>query len=187
MSQSLSVAVHEADTVVMRSPAIGSGASGDVFIVAVDKGFRLTARVRIDRPLDEVFSFFADAHNLDAITPPFLSFRVLTPPPVDMNQGTIIDYQLRLRGIPISWQSEISHWNPPHHFVDEQRKGPYRWWVHDHFFERDGDQTVVVDDVSYGVPGGVFVHGLLVKRDLKRIFEYRMRKLGEILSSDERR
>ena len=88
------------------------------------KTFHLKTEQKIEKPQDELFSFFSDAHNLAEITPPWLHFRVLTPPPIEMKVGSRIDYRLKLRGIPIRWQSEITAWNPPHAFVDEQRRGP---------------------------------------------------------------
>ncbi|MHC5023711.1 MAG: SRPBCC family protein [Planctomycetota bacterium] len=133
----------------------------------------LRCSLRLTRPRDEVFAFFADAHNLERITPPRLRFEILTPDPIEMREGLLIDYRLRLRGIPMRWQSAITAWEPPYRFVDEQRRGPYRRWIHEHVFEDDGDGTIVRDEVRYGVPGGRLVHALLVAPDLRRIFAYR--------------
>jgi ligand-binding SRPBCC domain-containing protein len=142
--------------------------------------FTLTRSQTLDRSLDEVFSFFADARNLARITPDWLKFTVVTSGPIEMAQGTLIDYRIKLRGIPMRWQSEITVWEPPHRFVDEQRRGPYKFWVHEHTFEAiDADHTRVGDRVRYGVPGGGLVHRLFVERDLDRIFEYREQKLVE--------
>lgn len=142
--------------------------------------FTLTSEQWLPRPLPEVFAFFADAGNLDALTPDWLRFEILTPRPIGMKVGALIDYRLRLRGLPIRWQSEISDWSPPHRFVDEQRRGPYRLWHHTHTFaERDGG-TVVSDVVRYDVPGGTLVNTLFVKRDLQKIFAYRQHKLAEL-------
>jgi len=135
------------------------------------------------RPLEEVFAFFADAGNLEAITPPWLGFEVLTPRPIAMRPGTLIDYRLRLRGVPLRWRTEISVWQPPHRFVDEQRRGPYRLWVHEHRFIEVPGGTEIVDRVRYAVPGGRLVERLVVDRDLARIFEYRRRRVAELLGA----
>ena len=129
----------------------------------------------------QVFAFFADAFNLELITPPWLHFQVLTAPPIEMKVGAVIDYQLRLRGFPVRWQSEITEWDPPHHFVDEQRRGPYRRWHHEHTFVECEGGTRAGDYVEYAVPGGVVLRKLLVARDLKKIFAYRSQRLLEVL------
>ncbi len=144
---------------------------------------RLFRSTHIDRPLDEVFEFFADAGNLEALTPPWLSFEILTPRPLTMAVGTLIDYRIRLRGLPMRWRSEITVWEPPHRFVDEQLRGPYRRWSHLHRFrERDGG-TDVIDDVEYAVWGGALIERVFVRRDLRRIFDYRQQRLPELLAS----
>jgi ligand-binding SRPBCC domain-containing protein len=142
--------------------------------------FSLTSEQRIDRPLEQVFPFFADARNLEAITPRWLSFSILTEGDLEMAVGTRIDYRLRMRGLPLRWQSEITAWEPPYRFVDEQRRGPYRRWVHEHTFEADGDATWVRDRVEYDVLGGRLVNTLLVRRDLDRIFAFRRERLIEV-------
>lgn len=143
----------------------------------------LTTGVFIPRPRREVFSFFAAAENLERITPPELNFRIVTPLPIPMSQGTLIDYRLRLFGIPFRWRSLISRWEPGVCFVDEQLEGPYARWVHTHTF-RDGEGgTHVKDVVRYRLP--LFPLGEsaypLVQLQLKRIFEYRARRLVELL------
>ena len=133
------------------------------------------------RPRAEVFAFFSDAANLERITPPWLRFHTLTPLPIAMRPGATIDYRLRLRGLPLRWQSEITVWDPPRRFVDEQRRGPYRSWIHEHeLIERDGG-TEVRDFVRYTVPGGRLVDRLIVRPDVTRIFDYRRRVLEELL------
>ena len=103
------------------------------------KTFTLTNELWLPHQPQDVFPFFADAFNLERLTPPSLGFRVLTPPPIEMKVGTLIDYRVRLRGVPMRWQSEITAWEPPHRFVDEQRRGPYRLWIHEHTFtSQDG-------------------------------------------------
>ncbi|HXG42679.1 MAG TPA: SRPBCC family protein [Dehalococcoidia bacterium] len=136
-------------------------------------------------PPQEVFPFFAEARNLQEITPPWLSFRVLSQRPRSMGQGTVIDYRLRLHGVPLRWRSEITVWEPPHRFVDVQRRGPYRLWEHDHLFLPHDGGTLVRDRVRYAVPGGPLLapllDRLLVRPDLERIFAYRRRRLLELL------
>ncbi len=145
------------------------------------KTFTLSTELLIEKPIDEVFSYFSDAHNLVEITPPKMKLVVLTPPPIEMQIGTLIDYRLKLKGIPIRWQSEITEWNPPHKFVDEQRKGPYRAWIHTHIFHEAEQGTIVEDRVEYAVLGGQIVDKLFVRPDLQKIFEYRSKRLQEIL------
>jgi ligand-binding SRPBCC domain-containing protein len=144
--------------------------------------YLLTTEQWFPAPLDSVFPFFADAANLEAITPPWLHFEVLTPRPFEMRQGCLIDYKLRLHGIPIKWKTEIAVWEPPFRFVDRQLKGPYRLWVHEHTFEAYNGGTRVVDRVEYQVLGGALVHALLVRRDLQRIFTFRREVLSKRFS-----
>jgi len=134
----------------------------------------------VPRPLEEVFAFFSDPNNLQRITPPWLDFEVLGMSDSQMREGLLIDYRLRIHGIPIRWRSEITVWDPPRRFVDEQRRGPYRLWIHEHTFEVRGDSTLVCDHVQYSVPGGVIVQKLFVAREVGRIFAFRRRKLEEI-------
>jgi ligand-binding SRPBCC domain-containing protein len=126
--------------------------------------------------LDEVFEFFAQARNLEVLTPPWLSFEVLTPEPVAMQEGTLLDYRLRLHGLPLRWRSRIEAWEPGRVFVDRQIRGPYRLWHHRHEFEVTGEGTVVRDIVHYALPLGPLgeiAHAVLVRRDLARIFDFR--------------
>ena len=142
--------------------------------------FLLTAQQWLPRRREELFPFFADAGNLETITPPTLSFSVLNPPPIVMQAGLLIDYKLRLRGLPLRWQSEITVWDPPNRFVDEQRKGPYRIWHHEHVFTEQNGGTLATDNVRYAVFGGAIIERLFVRRDLTKIFTYRQRKLAEL-------
>ena len=130
-------------------------------------------------PLEEVFPFFAEARNLEALTPPWLKFHVLTPEPILMSRGARIEYRLRIRGFPVGWESEITAWEPPHRFVDEQRRGPYRIWIHEHTFEREGTGTRTRDRIQYAAPGGELVRRFLVEPDVRVIFSYRRRILAE--------
>jgi ligand-binding SRPBCC domain-containing protein len=127
--------------------------------------------------LDEVFSFFLDAANLEVITPPWLNFKIITPRPVEMRVGAIIDYRLHVRGLPMRWRTLITCWEPPFRFVDEQVRGPYRIWVHEHTFEQKGSQTLASDHVRYSPPGGWITDRLFVRRDIERIFAYRTEAL----------
>ena len=144
------------------------------------KIFHFKSQQTLEQPLTEVFEFFANAHNLAAITPPWLHFEVLTPAPIEMVPGTRIDYRLKLRGIPIRWQSEITEWNPPYAFADEQRRGPYRLWRHTHTFDETEDGVVVGDSVEYAVWGSGIVNKLFVRPDIEKIFAYRSEQLDEI-------
>ena len=138
----------------------------------------------LPRPRDEVFPFFSDARNLEAITPRWLKFRVLNPGLIPMRPGTRIDYRLSLHGIPFQWQSEITAWEPPFRFCDEQRRGPYRSWIHQHEFqERDGG-TLCIDHVQYSVFGGSLINRLFVRPDVEKIFAYRKQVLLERFASD---
>lgn len=140
----------------------------------------LSTQVWLPRPRDVVFSFFADAGNLQSITPAWVNFSILSPLPIAMRAGALIDYRLRIRGIPLRWQSEITIWEPPHRFVDEQRRGPYRRWIHEHRFEEKDGGTLVIDEVRYQAPGGPWIARWLVKPDVERIFAYRERRLLEL-------
>ena len=121
----------------------------------------------------EVFPFFADAANLEAITPPWLHFRIVTPQPIEMREGALIEYRLRLRGIPLRWRTRIDEWEPGVRFVDRQLSGPYRLWHHTHEFEADGPHhTLMRDTVRYAAPLDRLSHPL-VRRDLDRIFAFR--------------
>jgi ligand-binding SRPBCC domain-containing protein len=137
----------------------------------------------LPRPRTEVFPFFADAANLQAITPPWLDFKVVTPGPVTMRPGALIDYRLKLRGIPIGWRTEISVWEPPFRFVDRQLKGPYRQWIHEHTFEEKDGGTLCRDQVDYAVLGGALVNRFFVRRDVETIFAYRREKLDRMFGN----
>jgi ligand-binding SRPBCC domain-containing protein len=145
---------------------------------------RLDRRQRLDRPIDEVFAFFAQAHNLERITPSWLRFEVRGTEPGEMGEGTLIHYRLRLHGVPLRWTSRIESWDPGRGFVDRQVRGPYRVWHHRHSFAREGDATVVGDEVHYALPlarAGELAHRLFVRRDLERIFDHRQAAVRELL------
>jgi ligand-binding SRPBCC domain-containing protein len=146
----------------------------------------------LQSPLDAVFPFFSDAANLEAITPPSMHFHVATPPPIEMHTGALIDYRLRVRGFPLRWQSEITAWEPPFRFVDEQRRGPYRLWKHEHRFEPCDGGTRALDIVHYAVPFDFFSHRLLVQPDIDRIFKFRTQELlkrfgGSLITAEFKR
>jgi len=133
--------------------------------------------------IDETFAFFADASNLALITPPELSFHILTPQPIEITEGTEIDYRLRLYGMPLAWRSRITNWSPPHRFVDEQIQGPYRLWVHIHRFYEQNGTTTIQDEISYQLPLwplGEVVYPL-VSGQLRRIFRFRKQAIWNIL------
>ena len=131
---------------------------------------------------DNVFAFFSDAQNLDLITPPWLHFRTTTPGSCEMRLDTIIDHRLRIHGVPLHWRSKITVWDPPVRFVDEQVRGPYRLWIHEHRFEEQNGGTLVNDHVRYAVLFDVLLHRLLIGPDIERIFAYREKKLREIFA-----
>jgi ligand-binding SRPBCC domain-containing protein len=151
------------------------------------KGWVLRTELWTPASVDDVFALFADAYQLEAITPPWLHFHVITPRPIVIQQGTLIDYRLRLHGVPIRWQSEITAWEPPFRFVDEQRRGPYRKWRHEHTFEELNGGTLCRDCVEYDVPGGPLIHWLVVARDIRRIFEYRRDVFPRVLERSQER
>ena len=149
--------------------------------------FVLTTSLWLPRPRDEVFAFFSNAHNLQRITPAFIGFQVLTPSPVEIRAGATIDYRLRLHGLPLTWRSRITEWNPPARFADVQVRGPYLEWIHTHEFEEQDGGTLVRDHVRYRLWGLApivrLVNRWLVARDTKRIFEYRHRALLDIFDA----
>ena len=147
----------------------------------------LEARLRLEQPLSQVFHFFADAANLEAITPPWLRFRILTPLPLEMRTGALFDYRLRLHGIPLTWRAEITLYDPPQRFVDEQRRGPYRRWHHEHRFHESAQGTWIEDRVAYRLWGGRPVHSLLVRPQLERIFRFRQQRVRALLGAADPR
>jgi ligand-binding SRPBCC domain-containing protein len=138
------------------------------------------------RPIDDVFAFFADARNLEAITPPWLGFRILTPEPIAMSAGTRIEYKIRWRKLPVRWVTEIRRWDPPAGFMDVQLRGPYRRWEHTHSFHAVDGGTRMTDVVRYALPFGPLgnvAHAWFVKADLKKIFEYREERVSALLGA----
>jgi len=133
----------------------------------------------LPRPASELFAFLTDVSRLDSLTPPWLRVRVLTPGPIAMGAGTLIDYELRLRGLPLRWRTEITGWEPPYRFAERQARGPFTSWEQEHrFIARDGG-TVVRDEADYRVPGGALASRLIVTPEIARIFSYRAARLEE--------
>lgn len=148
--------------------------------------YTLVREQLVRRPLAEVFAFFSDAANLEAITPDFLRFRILTPLPIAMRPGARIDYELSLFGVPFRWRTRIAAWEPGRRFVDVQERGPYRLWHHTHEFEAVPQGTRMRDTVRYALPMGMagrVAHALFVRRQVEAIFEHRRRAIAALLEA----
>jgi ligand-binding SRPBCC domain-containing protein len=142
---------------------------------------------RVELPVEEAFAFYGDGANLEPLTPPWLHFEVITPRPLTLRQGTLLEYRLKLHRVPLHWKTLIETWEPPLRFVDIQEKGPYSLWEHTHLFEADGPSAAVIHDrVRYAIPFGPLgslANRLFVRRDLERIFEFRGAAVAELLGS----
>lgn len=153
-------------------------------VVAPPSSHRLERSHEVPGSPDRVFEFFGDVRNLEAITPPFLRFRILTPLPIEMRVGARIDYALSLFGFPVRWTTRITAWEPGVRFVDEQESGPYALWRHTHYFEARGGKTVMRDVVDYCEPLGSLgrlAHVLFVRRTVERIFDFRRGAISRLL------
>ena len=150
------------------------------------KEYVLEREIRVPRTAKEVFPFFAAAENLERITPPELGFRIRSPLPIAMRSGALIDYTVKLHGIPTKWRTEINRWDAPRSFEDTQIAGPYAKWVHTHRFIEDSGGTIIQDRVVYRLPFGFLgmIAHPLVARQLKRIFDYRESVLNELFRVD---
>ena len=140
------------------------------------KTFEINMKQYINKPLEVVFEFFSKPENLEMITPKSLSFNILTPTPIKMEKGSLIDYTIRLFGISIHWRTPISDYEPPFRFVDQQIKGPYTFWHHTHTFKLVEGGVEIIDEVKYSLPLGwlgTLAHAIWVRKDLEKIFEYR--------------
>ncbi len=145
--------------------------------------YLLERRQSIQANLDRVFDFFADAANLEVLTPPWLHFRILTPLPIEMKTGALIQYRIRWRFVPVRWTTEILDWTPGRQFVDQQIRGPYRLWHHTHIFEETTDGVLMTDRVRYALPMGLAgrcMHAVTVRRDLDAIFDHRARQVERV-------
>lgn len=142
---------------------------------------QLTRETTVRTTIDETFAFFSDAGNLDRLTPEWLHFRVLTPLPVILRAGSVLDYRIRLFGVPFYWRTRIVEWRPPQCFVDFQERGPYLWWHHTHTFAACGSGTRVTDVVEYAAPLALVSEPLLVNRWVRRIFDFRQAQLRAVL------
>jgi len=146
---------------------------------------RFETETRLLLPRVEVFPFFADIGNLDRITPPELHFRTLTPAPIRMEEGALVDHEIRLFGVPMRWRTRIAVWNPPFEFVDEQLSGPYAEWIHRHRFEEDGPgATRMIDSVRYRLPLSPLseIALPLVALQIRRIFRHREETIRRLLA-----
>jgi ligand-binding SRPBCC domain-containing protein len=145
--------------------------------------YRLERTTFIPRAQQEVFAFFSEAENLEQITPSFLGFEIVTPKPIEMKPGTLIDYKLKLFGLPLRWRTRIEEFEPISYFVDIQVRGPYRLWRHRHEFKTVAGGTQMRDQVDYELPFGPFgtiARALFVRRMLEKIFDYRSSVIQEI-------
>lgn len=140
---------------------------------------------KISKNILDVFNFFSRPENLATITPPKMRFKILTPSPIEMKEGALIDYTVRILGCPIRWRTLITKYDPPNIFVDQQLKGPYSLWHHTHTFTKISDnETLIKDIVTYSIPFGFIgraVHSIYIKKDLDRIFSYRKNKIADLL------
>ena len=150
-----------------------------------ERRFEMEQWLPLDR--EQVFSFFSTPHNLEAITPPWLNFRILDQSTDEIQLGTEFKYRLKVRGLPMHWHSRIDEWEPLSRFVDVQLSGPYALWHHTHTFEEEGGGTLIRDVVRYALPmgriGDLF-GGAWVARDVEKIFEYRRQRIEELLAGD---
>jgi ligand-binding SRPBCC domain-containing protein len=151
----------------------------------------LERRQRLAAPLERAFELYSEARNLERITPPWLGFRVTTPGAIEMREGALIEYRLKLHGVPVRWRTRIAAWEPPLRFVDVQLRGPYALWEHTHTFARVGERSVeIADRVRYALPLGPLgeiAHAAFVERDLRKIFDYRAPAVAEWLEAEATR
>lgn len=157
--------------------------TGD-FVRVDAKSGSVEARQTIDRPIEDVFRFFSDPHNLERITPDFLRFRVVSVTTPAIEDGTLIHYRLKIRGVPVRWTSRIEAWKPPYYFCDRQIRGPYGHWFHEHIFEKSGKGTVIQDRVRFRLPFHALTRWIAlswVASDVEAIFRYRTKRIADLL------
>ena len=149
------------------------------------KIFHFNTEHTVNRTLDQVFEFFSRAENLEKITPEWLNFKILTPLPITMEQDTLIDYQIKMMGLAMTWKTGITTWEPQIRFVDTQLKGPYRRWIHEHRFEAADGRTIMYDSVEYAIPAG-FLSGLInkffVEPRIQSIFSHRKQIIDQLFA-----
>ncbi len=143
--------------------------------------FTFQTEITVPENKTNVFNFFANAQNLQIITPPWLNFKILTPTPIELKPGSIIDYSLRWRGIPVKWKTEITKWVPNNTFTDKQIKGPYKLWEHEHLFQETDEGTNCIDIIRYAPPFQPFSISI-VQKDVHKIFEYRKAVIQKMFS-----
>lgn len=139
-------------------------------------GHVLERRQTVTGNLEEVFGFFEDPTNLEAITPPWLNFEIVSSTDGEVRAGTELEYRLRWLGVPMGWKSRISEYERSRHFADEMLSGPFVSWYHRHVFTEVPEGVEMLDDVAYELPLGPLgrlVHRLGVRRQLDAIFDYR--------------
>ena len=145
----------------------------------------LKSQIQINKPISEVFHFFSKAENLNLLTPPELNFKIVTPLPIVLTCGAVIDYRIQLSGFPFSCKTEITSWNPPYQFVDTQLQGPYETWIHEHRFESKDTYTIMHDLVEYRAKGWIFeplIQRFFVAKRVKEIFEYRTLQINRLFN-----
>lgn len=150
------------------------------------KTWQLRSSLWVPHTPDVVFPFFAEAKNLQALTPPWLSFEILTPQPFSLQQGTLIDYRITVRGFRMRWRTRIASFEPSRRFVDEQIRGPYSVWHHTHTFTAQDGGTLLTDTVVMRPKGGLLaglVFSMFVRKDVERIFRYRLQRMAELFGS----
>ncbi|MEM6334819.1 MAG: SRPBCC family protein [Planctomycetota bacterium] len=169
------------------NPHNAAAARGLIDVTTLPGGtYRLTMHQWLEPSQQDLWPFFSNAANLEEITPDSVQFHVITPQPVDMHPGTLIDYRLKVRGLPLRWRTHISDWNPPTSFIDQQVRGPYDLWHHEHRFVADGSGTRCTDTVHYRVPGGPLaplIHAMFVGPDVRKIFAHRAVVLADRFAS----
>ena len=152
------------------------------------KLYTLESNQFINKPIEEVFQFFSKPENLSVFTPAKLGFKILSPNPIKMGVGRLIDYNIYLMGIPIHWRTLITDYEPPNMFVDQQIKGPYTMWHHTHTFHKVKGGVEIKDRVVYSIPFGFLgrlLNYLWIKRDLNNIFLHRKKVIDKLFENND--